>query len=320
MTAGLALRAVPRRSVRARASGKVNLQLSVGPRGEDGYHPLATVFQAVSLYETVTADVRDDDLITLSVSAGQDLPGDIGSVPLDHTNLAWRAAEAVRQEFGVTDGVDISILKGVPVAGGMAGGSADAAAALVACAEAWQCGATRDDLHRLAATLGADVPFALVGHTAVGLGRGDELSPAMTRGDFFWVFAMQHEGLSTPDVFARFDDQVALGQREAMAPGVDSEVMGALMAGDAAWLGRALSNDLQDAALALAPRLHAVMATMYDADALGVVVSGSGPTVAALATSPQHAAAIASRLRVAGAADVIMTASGPATGTVILEG
>ncbi len=320
MTAGLAFGSEARRRVRARASGKVNLQLSVGPRGEDGYHPLATVFQAVSLYETVTAEVRDDALITLSVVAGPDLPSDIGEVPLDHTNLAWRAAEAVRNEFGITDGIDLSILKGVPVAGGMAGGSADAAAALVACAEAWHCGATREKLNRLAATLGADVPFALLGHTALGLGRGDELSPAMTRGDFYWVFAMQHEGLSTPDVFARFDDQVAWGQRAVGVPRVDTEVMGALMAGDAAWLGRALSNDLQDAALSLAPRLHGVMETMYDADALGVVVSGSGPTIAALAASSQHALTIAESVRASGAADAVVTASGPATGTVILEG
>lgn len=320
MTAGLAYSSDARRSVRARASGKVNLQLSVGPRSEDGYHPLATIFQAVSLYETVTAEVRDDELITLSMSAGPGLPGDLDGVPLDHINLAWRAAEAVRQEFGVTDGVDLSILKGVPVAGGMAGGSADAAAALVACAEAWHCGATREDLHRLAATLGADVPFALMGHTAVGLGRGDELSPAMTRGDFYWVFAIQHEGLSTPAVFAEFDDQVERGERAVAAPRVDTEVMGALMAGDAAWLGRALSNDLQDAALSLAPRLQSVMGAMYDADALGVVVSGSGPTIAALASSSQHAATIAAHVRAVGAAGVVMTASGPATGTVILEG
>lgn len=320
MTSGLAFRSEAARSVRARASGKVNLQLSVGPRNEDGYHPLATVFQAVSLYETVTAQARDDSLITLTVVAGPDLPVDLGKVPLDNTNLAWRAAEAVRQEFGITDGVDLSIVKGVPVAGGMAGGSADAAASLVACSEAWHCGATREDLHRLAITLGADVPFALIGHTAVGLGRGDELVPAMTRGDFHWVFAIQTEGLSTPAVFARFDDQVDLGQRALGVPRVDTEVMGALMAGDAAWLGRALSNDLQDAALSLAPRLHGVMETMYDSAALGVVVSGSGPTVAALAASSQHAQAIATRVRATGAADVVMTASGPATGTVILEG
>jgi len=320
MTAEFNFGGAARRGVRARASGKVNLQLSVGPRGANGYHPLATVFQAVDLYETVTAEVRDDGLISLSVAAAPGFDGDVASVPLDHTNLAWRAAEAVRNEFGITDGIDLSILKGVPVAGGMAGGSANAAAALVACAEAWDCGASRADLMRLAATLGADVPFALTGHTAVGMGRGDELFPALSHGQFEWVFAIQREGLSTPSVFARFDEQVELGKRHVEVPRVDAEVMAALMAGDPARLGRAVSNDLQDAALSLAPRLHGVMEAMEEADALGVIVSGSGPTIAGLAASKQHALAIAAHVHAAGAADVVLTASGPAMGTVILEG
>lgn len=320
MTADLAMGGTVRRRVRARAPGKVNLQLSVGPRNRDGYHTLATVFQAVDLYETVTAEVRDDGLITLSVAAAPGFAGDVDGVPLDQTNLAWRAAEAVRSTFGITDGIDLSILKGVPVAGGMAGGSADAAAALVACAEAWDCGASREDLERLAATLGADVPFALAGHTAVGIGRGDELSPAMSHGQFEWVFAMQSEGLSTPSVFARFDEQVERGRRHVAHPQVDAEVMAALMAGDAARLGSALSNDLQDAALSLAPRLHGVMEAMEEADALGVIVSGSGPTIAALAASKQHALTIAAHVHAAGAAHVVLTASGPAMGTVVLEG
>src|SRR5690554_5099583 len=137
MSADPAIDGLSRRRARARASGKVNLQLSVGPRREDGYHPLATVFQAVDLYETVTATVRDDGIISVAVDAAPGFQGELGDVPLDERNLAWRAAEAVRAEFGVTDGVHLDILKGVPVAGGMAGGSADAAAALVACAEAW---------------------------------------------------------------------------------------------------------------------------------------------------------------------------------------
>lgn len=308
------------RIARARASGKVNLQLSVGPKNEDGFHALATVFQAVDLYETVTAAVRVDGLITLTVEAAPGFEGDIDGVPLDETNLAWRAAEAVRRAYGVADGVDLHLTKGVPVAGGMAGGSADAAAALVACAEAWDCGATRDDLLALGAMLGADVPFAIMGHTAVGLGRGDELSPAMARGEFHWAFAIQSEGLSTPDVFARFDDQVAEGVKTAQAPRVDAHVMAALVAGDPAMLGRALSNDLQDAALSLAPRLHGVMEAMEEAEALGIVVSGSGPTIAALAASRQHALAIAAHVESKAVAHFVVIASGPAMGTVILEG
>ena len=320
MRPALAIEGAARRRVRTRASGKVNLQLSVGPLGDDGYHPLATVFQAVDLYETVTAATRDDGVITLTVTAAPGLEGAIDGVPCDESNLAWRAAEAVRAAYGVTDGVDLTIVKGVPVAGGMAGGSADAAATLLACAELWDCGATRDELHQLAVELGADVPFCLMGHTAIGLGRGDQLSPAMTHGEFHWVFAIQSEGLSTPDVFARFDEQVAGGERVAVVPHVEADVMAALIQGDPVLLGLALTNDLQDAALHLAPRLHGVIEVMDFAGACGVIVSGSGPTVAALAASRQEALGIATAVSASGTADIVVTASGPATGAVVLEG
>ncbi len=319
MTADLAIEGVSRRRVRARASGKVNLQLSVGPLGDDGYHPLATVFQAVDLFETVTAATRDDGAITLTMDWAPHLQDSALPVPLDDSNLAWRAAEAVRGAFGIVDGVDLHILKGVPVAGGMAGGSADAAAALLACAEVWDCGVTRADLHDLAVGLGADVPFCLMGHTAIGLGRGEQLSPAMTHGEFHWVFAVQHSGLSTPAVFQRFDQMVELGEIITTAPRVDTEVMAALIAGDASRLGAALSNDLEAPAVSLAPGLASVIDIMEDAGALGVVVSGSGPTVAALARSRQHALAMGAVITTARVADVVVTASGPAPGAVLLE-
>ncbi len=319
MTADLAVEGISRRRVKARASGKVNLQLSVGPRGFDGYHPIATVFQAVDLYETVTATMRADGAITLTMDWADSLQGGAFPVPLDDTNLAWRAAQAVRDAFGIVDGVDLHIHKGVPVAGGMAGGSADAAATLLACAELWDCGVSRPDLHHLAVGLGADVPFCLLGHTAIGLGRGERLSPAMTHGEFHWVFALQHGGLPTPTVFERFDRMVALGEIVATDPVVNTEVMAALIAGDAGRLGAALSNDLEAPALDLAPGLAAVIDTMDDAAALGVVVSGSGPTIAGLARSRQHALAIGATITAAGVADVVVTASGPATGAVLVE-
>ncbi len=308
-----------RRRVTARASGKVNLQLSVGPLADDGYHPLVTVFQAVDLYEIVTATTRDDGVITLTMDWAPSLRGATSPVPLDESNLAWKAAEAVRSAFGIVDGVDLHILKGVPVAGGMAGGSADAAAALLACAEVWDCGVSRPDLHDLAVGLGADVPFCLMGHTAVGLGRGELLSPAMTHGEFHWVFAVQGGGMSTPTVFERFDKMVALGEIVADAPVVDTNVMAALIAGDAVRLGAAMSNDLEGPALDLLPGLAAVIDIMEDAAALGVIVSGSGPTVAGLAGSRQHAQAIGAMITAAGVADAVVTANGPATGAVLLE-
>ncbi|WP_084039313.1 4-(cytidine 5'-diphospho)-2-C-methyl-D-erythritol kinase [Demequina sp. NBRC 110053] len=306
------------RSVTARAPGKVNLQLSVGPVREDGYHPLATVFQAVDLYETVTATVRADEAITVRVRAARGATVDVDAVPLDETNIAVKAAQALRAEFGVTDGVDLEIVKGVPVAGGMAGGSADAAAALLACAEAWDLGASRAQLDEVAATLGADVPFILHGHTAVGLGRGDEITPAMTRGEYHWVLATQSEGLSTAEVYAEFDRMIERGHVPAEQPQICDEVMVALRAGDAEVLGDVLINDLQPAAIRLAPHLRAVMEQALEAEALGVMVSGSGPTVAALARSRQHALAVAAHLTVSGTADAVVTASGPAPGAVVV--
>lgn len=306
------------RSVTVRAPGKVNLQLSVGPVQEDGYHPLATVFQAVDLYETVTATTRDDEQITIEVAAARGAAVDVSGVPLDDGNIAVRAAQALRDEFGVTDGIALDIVKGVPVAGGMAGGSADAAATLLACAEAWDLGVGRSQLDEIAAGLGADVPFILHGHTAVGLGRGDQITPAMTRGQFHWVIATQSHGLSTADVYGEFDRMIEAGERAAVAPEISEDIMVALRAGDAELLGDVLINDLQPASLSLAPHLQAVMEQALEAEALGAMVSGSGPTVAALARSRQHALAVAAHLTVSGTADAVVTASGPAPGAVIV--
>lgn len=306
------------RSVTVRAPGKVNLQLSVGPVQDDGYHRLATVFQAVDLYETVTATPREDEAIVLTVGAARGADVDLTAVPLDATNIAARAALALREAFGVSEGVDLDIVKGVPVAGGMAGGSADAAATLLACAEVWDLGVSRAQLDEIAAGLGADVPFVLHGHTAVGLGRGDDITPAMSRGRFHWVLATQAQGLSTAEVYREFDRMVADGEREAATPAISDAIMVALVAGNAEALGDALVNDLQPAALSLAPHLQSVMDAALEADALGVMVSGSGPTVAALARSRQHALAIAAHLTVSDTADAVVAASGPAPGAVLV--
>jgi 4-diphosphocytidyl-2-C-methyl-D-erythritol kinase len=306
------------RIIAARAPAKVNLQLAVGPRDDDGYHPLATVFQAVALWETVVATPRDDGEIVVTMDVHPSIQVPEGAVPLDATNLAARAARAVMDRYRIRRGVDLRIVKGVPVAGGMAGGSADAAAALVACSEAWGTGATRPELDELAATLGSDVPFGLHGHTAVGYGRGDRLTPAMARGEYHWVFAMQTAGLSTPAVFAEFDRQVAEGERLVGAPALDDELMMGLRAGDATAVGRRLSNDLQDAALRLAPRLADVLETAREAGALGAIVSGSGPTIAALARSRQHGLAIAAAIGSADVADAVLVASGPAAGAAVV--
>jgi 4-diphosphocytidyl-2-C-methyl-D-erythritol kinase len=306
------------RIIAVRAPAKVNLQLSVGPRGDDGYHPLATVFQAVGLWERVIATPRDDAEFTVTMDVLATIRVPDGAVPLDESNLAVRAARAVATRFDVARGVDLRIVKGVPVAGGMAGGSADAAAALVACAEAWGVGATRSELDELAVELGSDVPFALHGHTAVGQDRGDRLTPAMARGEYHWVFATQSGGLSTPAVYAEFDRQVTEGERLAGPPALDEELMMGLRAGDPAAVGARLWNDLGACAIRLAPHLSSTLEVAREAGALGAIVSGSGPTVAALGRSRQHALAIAAAISAADVADAVVVASGPAAGAAVV--
>ena len=291
--------------VHVRAPGKINLALGVGRRQADGYHPLATVFQAVSLYEDVVATPSDG--LSLTVSGPQ-----ADQVPTDETNLALRAARLLATVTGSEPLAHLHLTKGVPVAGGMAGGSADAAAALLACDALWHTGLAREELAELAATLGADVPFALLGQTAVGRGRGDLLTPAMSRGEYHWALGIRTEGLSTPRVFAAFDDIVGAAAEEE--PQADRALMQALRAGDAVAVGEALTNDLQPAALELAPDLAETLAVAQDAGALGVVVSGSGPTVAALGRSRHHAETIAVAMKAVGVVDDALYAQGPVPG------
>ncbi|MDO4243493.1 MAG: 4-(cytidine 5'-diphospho)-2-C-methyl-D-erythritol kinase [Actinomyces sp.] len=272
-------------SVRVEAPGKVNLFLSVGAPGADGYHPLTTVFQAVRVVETVTARRQARDArgaVTLSLEESDD------AVPTDESNLAVRAALLLAEATGVEEGVDLLVRKRVPVAGGMAGGSADAAAALLACNILWGTELDQGELIELASRLGADVPFPLLGSTAVGHGRGDRLTPLMTRGTYHWVFALAPTGLSTPAVFARFDQMP-----RAVAPTtaeVPEGLTNALRSGDPGAVAAYLHNDLAPAALSLRPGLAEVIAVAESAGALRAIVSGSGPTVAALV--PDSATAV----------------------------
>ena len=300
-------------SVRVEAPGKVNLFLSVGASGTDGYHQLTTVFQAVRLIETVTArrqSARDRGTVTLTLEEPD------ADVPTDASNLAVRAAELLAETTGVSEGVDLLLRKRVPVAGGMAGGSADAAATLVACNILWGTGLSLLELSALAARLGADVPFPLTGATAVGSGRGDLVTPIMTRGSYHWVFALAEEGLSTPAVFRRFDELTGTG-----APAVRDvpEVLtSALRAGDAPALAASLHNDLQAAALDLRPELARVIAVAEEAGALRAIVSGSGPTIAALVENPAGAQRVSRALMASGLVADVLRADAPVAGARVV--
>lgn len=285
-------------AVHVRAPGKINVYLGVGGRHDDGYHALATVFQAVSLYEDVIARERDD--FSLSVSGAVDAD----AVPLDDRNLAMRAAKALAAETGYAGGVHLELRKSVPVAGGMGGGSADAAAALVACDALWGTGCPPPMLNGIAARLGADVPFALHGGTAVGTGRGDQLNPALARGRFDWVLVTGEEGLSTPAVYGRLDrmraEKGALADDPPMSLDVPIPVLQALRAGDAHSLAASMFNDLEAAALRERPALDAVINAGLQIGALSGIVSGSGPTVAFLCETPESARYVQGELQAAG--------------------
>ncbi|CAN7400270.1 MULTISPECIES: 4-(cytidine 5'-diphospho)-2-C-methyl-D-erythritol kinase [Microbacterium] len=285
-------------SVHVRAPGKINVFLGVGGRHDDGYHALATVFQAVSLYEDVIARPADDFSVTVS---GVE---DIGSVPLDDRNLAMRAAKLLAAAVDHRGGVALEIRKSVPVAGGMGGGSADAAAALVACDALWGTGLSQTRLHDLAARLGADVPFALHGGTAVGTGRGDQLNPALARGRFDWILVPSEQGLSTPVVYERLDllreEEGALADDPPLSLDVPIPVLQALRSGDPVRLAETLFNDLQAAALYERPDLADTIRQGVAAGALQGIVSGSGPTVALLCPDPETAQDVQSSLREGG--------------------
>ena len=232
-------------SVIARAPAKVNLELSVGPLRRDGYHDVATAYHAISLYDEVIATHSDG--LAVSVSAATGVP--VEDVPQDPSNLAAAAAMALARHVGRAPDVALHITKGIPVAGGMAGGSADAAAALVACDALWGTGLSRTELTAIGARLGSDVPFSLLGGTAMGTGRGEVLAPVLARGTFQWVVALADGGLSTPAVYAECDR--LRGDAEVPEPRVSDELMAALRAGDSDALGASMHNDLQEAACSL---------------------------------------------------------------------
>jgi 4-diphosphocytidyl-2-C-methyl-D-erythritol kinase len=304
------VRRQPIERVTVRAPAKVNLHLSVGRRRHDGFHELTTVFHAVGLYDEV--DAARSDALSVTVSGeGAD------AVPTDRDNLAMRAVALLGMETGHEPVVSLAIRKGIPVAGGCAGGSADAAAALVACDALWDTGLTRDELGGLAARLGSDVPFALHGGTALGTGRGERLTPVLGQGAYSWVLALADGGLSTPAVYAELDRQ-----RDSGPVGVVSDastVLAALRGGDPVALGHVLANDLQPAAIALRPTLRLLLDTGKDLGAIGGIVSGSGPTVAFLARDEDHAVGLAAALAGQGVCRSVRRADGPAHGARVVE-
>ena len=300
--------------VSVRVPAKINLQLAVGPLGADGFHQIGTVFHALELFDVVTAAPAES--LSLSLSGAES-----AGLPADGRNLAWRAARLLAEHAGVAAHVELVIDKRIPVAAGLAGGSADAAAALLACDRLWGLGLPAGELAGLAARLGSDVAFALLGGTAVGLGRGEQLRPVPCGAGFSWALAVAHGGLSTPAVYAELDRQRGPDQAGAAGdPGAAvaaSGVLAALASGDPWLLADRLANDLQPAAIALAPYLADTLAAGHDCGALAGIVSGSGPTCAFLARDEAHARTLARALAGAGRCrQALAVAGGTARATV----
>ncbi|MFY9774520.1 MAG: 4-(cytidine 5'-diphospho)-2-C-methyl-D-erythritol kinase [Trebonia sp.] len=300
-----------------RVPAKINLQLAVGPLRPDGYHDLVTVFHAIGLFDMVSVAAAEADSVAVTGEGA-------GQVPADGDNLALRAVRALRAVVAAQagPGVAVTINKRIPVAAGLAGGSADAAAALVACNELWRAGLPVRELCEIAAGVGSDVAFAVLGGTAVGRGRGERLTPAlMPAARYHWVLAFADGALSTPEVYGTLDRLRAADGRagKAAEPELSTELMAALRAGDLERLGRSLSNDLQAPAISLFPALRKTLDVGRESGALGALVSGSGPTCLFLARDARHATDLAVALSGAGVCRTVTRASGPVPGATVIE-
>ena len=312
--------------VRVRVPAKVNLFLAVRGVRDDGYHELVSIMQTVGIHDTVTVQLEGDESACRHPAARRFMHLAFGhdagaAVPDDEDNLAVRAARLLMRHTGTgtADSSDrdavpttrVELAKRIPVAAGMAGGSADAAATLVGLNRLWECGLDRDELRELAAELGADVPFCVLGGTALATGTGTATAQVLARGSFHWVVGMSDEPLSTPEVYRAFDE---VGTPSEIEP---DAVLHALRTGDPEALGAALHNDLQTAAFHLRPELEASRDAFLAAGALGAIVSGSGPTVVALAEDARHARAMAATL--AGRFDRVEVAPSPAGGPDVTD-
>lgn len=304
---------MPVKSVTVRVPAKVNLQLSVGPREADGFHNLVTVFQAISIFDDVTVTFSPPKSgLSISITGDQK-----HGVPTDDSNLAIKAIALIANEYDLEIDAHVEIKKLIPVAGGMAGGSADAAAAIVAIDYLYSLGMSREEMAEIAAQLGSDVPFMLSGGTAIGTGHGDQLTAALSRGTYHWVLALSSIGLSTPSIYNECDR--LRSESEIAEPQTNELLMQALLAADPKSVGAHLVNDLQAAACSLRPALRLVLDVGQEYGALGALVSGSGPTVAFLVSDEEAGLDLAVALTASGVVGSVARAYGPVAGAKVLS-
>lgn len=304
---------MPVKSVTVRVPAKVNLQLSVGPKEADGYHNLVSVFQAISIFDDITIKLGEPGSgLTISISGDQ-----THGVPADANNLAAKAVALISKEYDLTVDAHIEIKKSIPVAGGMAGGSADAAGTIIGIDYLYSLDMTREEMTEIASKIGSDVPFMLSGGTAIGTGHGDQLTAALSRGTYHWVLAVSTVGLSTPAVYAECDR--LRGELEIVEPQTNEALMQSLLAADAPGVGAALVNDLQLAACSLRPAIRLVLDVGQEYGALGAIVSGSGPTVAFLVADQDSGLDLAVALTSSGVVGSVVQAYGPVAGAKVIS-
>ena len=304
---------MPVKSVTVRVPAKVNLQLSVGPKEADGYHNLVSVFQAISIFDDIIIKLGEPGSgLTISVAGDQ-----THGVPADANNLAAKAVSLISKEYDLTVDAHIEIKKSIPVAGGMAGGSADAAGTIIGIDYLYSLDMTREEMIEIAAKIGSDVPFMLSGGTAIGTGHGDQLTAALSRGTYHWVLAVSTVGLSTPAVYAECDR--LRGELEIVEPQTNEALMQSLLAADAPGVGSALVNDLQLAACSLRPAIRLVLDVGQEYGALGAIVSGSGPTVAFLVADQDSGLDLAVALTSSGVVGSVVQAYGPVAGAKVIS-
>jgi 4-diphosphocytidyl-2-C-methyl-D-erythritol kinase len=304
---------MPVKSVTVRVPAKVNLQLSVGPKEADGYHNLVSVFQAISIFDDITIKLGEPGSgLTISVSGDQ-----THGVPADANNLAAKAVSLISKEYDLTVDAHIEIKKSIPVAGGMAGGSADAAGTIIGIDYLYSLDMTREEMIEIAAKIGSDVPFMLSGGTAIGTGHGDQLTAALSRGTYHWVLAVSTVGLSTPAVYTECDR--LRGELDIVEPQTNEALMQSLLAADAPGVGAALVNDLQLAACSLRPAIRLVLDVGQEYGALGAIVSGSGPTVAFLVADQDSGLDLAVALTSSGVVGSVVKAYGPVAGAKVIS-
>jgi|UniRef100_UPI00404AB2F4 4-diphosphocytidyl-2-C-methyl-D-erythritol kinase len=304
---------MPVKSVTVRVPAKVNLQLSVGPKEADGYHNLVSVFQAISIFDDITIKLGEPGSgLTISVSGDQ-----THGVPADANNLAAKAVSLISKEYDLTVDAHIEIKKSIPVAGGMAGGSADAAGTIIGIDYLYSLDMTREEMIEIAAKIGSDVPFMLSGGTAIGTGHGDQLTAALSRGTYHWVLAVSTVGLSTPAVYTECDR--LRGELDIVEPQTNEALMQSLLAADAPGVGAALVNDLQLAACSLRPAIRLVLDVGQEYGALGAIVSGSGPTVAFLVADQDSGLDLAVALTSSGVVGSVVQAYGPVAGAKVIS-